>query len=38
MEDGYRINLDVKFGPLERIDIAAEAAATEPWSNQTLTL
>ena len=36
MQD-YRINLDVKFGTLERIDVGAEAAATEPWSNQTLT-
>ena len=36
MQD-YRINLDVKFGALERIDVGAEAAAAEPWSNQTLT-
>jgi mannose-6-phosphate isomerase-like protein (cupin superfamily) len=33
----YDINLDVKFDQLERIDVAAEAAAVEPWSNQTLT-
>jgi mannose-6-phosphate isomerase-like protein (cupin superfamily) len=36
MQD-YRINLDVKFDALERIDVGAEAAATDPWSNQTLT-
>jgi mannose-6-phosphate isomerase-like protein (cupin superfamily) len=33
----YEINLDVKFGRLERIDLGAEAAAAEPWFNQTLT-
>ena len=33
----YDINLDVKFDQLERIDVGAEAAAVEPWSNQTLT-
>jgi mannose-6-phosphate isomerase-like protein (cupin superfamily) len=37
MAGDYRINLDDKFGQLQRIDVAAEAAATEPWSNQTLT-
>jgi mannose-6-phosphate isomerase-like protein (cupin superfamily) len=36
-EQPYEINLDVKFDQLERIDIAAEAAAVEPWFNQTLT-
>jgi mannose-6-phosphate isomerase-like protein (cupin superfamily) len=33
----YDIRLDEKFGPLELIDVAAEAAAHEPWFNQTLT-
>jgi mannose-6-phosphate isomerase-like protein (cupin superfamily) len=33
----YDIHLDDKFGHLEVIDIAAEAAAHEPWFNQTLT-
>jgi mannose-6-phosphate isomerase-like protein (cupin superfamily) len=33
----YDINLDVKFGPLTPIDVDAEAAAVEPWFNQTLT-
>jgi mannose-6-phosphate isomerase-like protein (cupin superfamily) len=32
----YDIRLDAKFGPLEVIDVAAEAAAHEPWFNQTL--
>jgi mannose-6-phosphate isomerase-like protein (cupin superfamily) len=32
----YDIHLDAKFGPLEVIDVAAEAAAHEPWFNQTL--
>jgi len=31
------IHLEEQFGPLELIDIAAEAAAHEPWFNQTLT-
>jgi mannose-6-phosphate isomerase-like protein (cupin superfamily) len=35
--DSYDINLEVKFGQLEHIDVAAEAAAVEPWFNQTLT-
>jgi mannose-6-phosphate isomerase-like protein (cupin superfamily) len=35
--DPYDIHLDVKFGALEAFDIAAEAAAHEPWFNQTLT-
>jgi mannose-6-phosphate isomerase-like protein (cupin superfamily) len=33
----YDINLDVKYGALELIDVDAEAAAHEPWFNQTLT-
>ena len=33
----YDIKLDDKFGSLRLIDIAAEAAAVEPWFNQTLT-
>jgi mannose-6-phosphate isomerase-like protein (cupin superfamily) len=33
----YDIHLDVKYRPLELIDVAAEAAAHEPWFNQTLT-
>lgn len=33
----YDIRLDDKFGHLSLIDIAAEAAAHEPWFNQTLT-
>ena len=37
MSETYSINLDDKFGQLRRIDIAAEAAAVEPWFNQTLT-
>jgi mannose-6-phosphate isomerase-like protein (cupin superfamily) len=33
----YSINTDVKFGPLELIDVGALAdACTEPWFNQTL--
>ena len=27
----------MKFGPLRHIDVGAEAAAVEPWFNQTLT-
>lgn len=34
---GYDIQLDDKFGHLSLIDVAAEAAAHEPWFNQTLT-
>lgn len=37
MTDDYDINLDDKFGQLAVIDVAAEAAAHEPWFNQTLT-
>jgi mannose-6-phosphate isomerase-like protein (cupin superfamily) len=33
----YDIRLDDKFGHLALIDIAAEAAANQPWFNQTLT-
>jgi mannose-6-phosphate isomerase-like protein (cupin superfamily) len=33
----YDIHLDDKFGHLTPIDVAAEAAAHEPWFNQTLT-
>jgi mannose-6-phosphate isomerase-like protein (cupin superfamily) len=33
----YDIRLDERYGPLELIDIAAEAAEHEPWFNQTLT-
>ena len=33
----YDIRLDDKFGHLALIDIGAEAAANEPWFNQTLT-
>jgi mannose-6-phosphate isomerase-like protein (cupin superfamily) len=33
----YDINLDDKFGQLSVIDVEAEAAAHEPWFNQTLT-
>ncbi|MGH2842677.1 MAG: cupin domain-containing protein [Solirubrobacteraceae bacterium] len=36
-DDRYAIHLDDKFGHLQLIDIAAEAAAHEPWFNQTLT-
>jgi mannose-6-phosphate isomerase-like protein (cupin superfamily) len=37
VSDGYDIHLDDKFGQLALIDVAAEAAAHEPWFNQTLT-
>jgi mannose-6-phosphate isomerase-like protein (cupin superfamily) len=33
----YDIHLDDKFGHLKLIDLDAEAAAHEPWFNQTLT-
>ena len=33
----YDMNLDVKFAPLTKFDVAAEAAAHQPWFNQTLT-
>ena len=37
MAHEYDIHLDDKFGALRLIDVAAEAAAHEPWFNQTLT-
>jgi mannose-6-phosphate isomerase-like protein (cupin superfamily) len=37
MPSPYSINLDDKFGQLRHIDVAGEAAAVEPWFNQTLT-
>jgi len=37
MAEPYDIKLDVKFDQLARIDVGAEAAAVEPWFNQTLT-
>jgi mannose-6-phosphate isomerase-like protein (cupin superfamily) len=37
MAGSYDINLKVKFDQLEHIDVGAEAAAVEPWFNQTLT-
>jgi mannose-6-phosphate isomerase-like protein (cupin superfamily) len=33
----YDIQLGVKFAPLTKFDVAAEAAAHQPWFNQTLT-
>jgi mannose-6-phosphate isomerase-like protein (cupin superfamily) len=33
----YDIKLDDKYGQLSIIDVGAEAAANEPWFNQTLT-
>jgi mannose-6-phosphate isomerase-like protein (cupin superfamily) len=33
----YDIRLDDKYGSLALIDVGAEAAAHEPWFNQTLT-
>jgi mannose-6-phosphate isomerase-like protein (cupin superfamily) len=33
----YDINLENKYGYLTTIDFASEAAAHEPWFNQTLT-
>jgi mannose-6-phosphate isomerase-like protein (cupin superfamily) len=33
----YDIHLDVKYSPLQLIDVGTEAAAHEPWFNQTLT-
>ena len=36
-DERYDIQLDDKFGPLALIDVGAEAAAHEPWFNQTLT-
>jgi mannose-6-phosphate isomerase-like protein (cupin superfamily) len=36
-EQRYDIDLEVKFDPLAHIDVGAEAAAVEPWTNRTLT-
>jgi len=33
----YDIDLEIKYDQLQHIDIAAEAAAVEPWTNRTLT-
>jgi len=33
----YDIRLDEKFPPLAKFDVSAEAAAHQPWFNQTLT-
>jgi len=33
----YDIRSDVRFAPLTKFDVAAEAAAHRPWFNQTLT-
>lgn len=35
-ESPYDIHLDVKYAPLELIDIPSIDAANEPWFNQTL--
>ena len=32
----YDIRTDVKYGPLERIDVAGLAGLAQPWFNQTL--
>jgi mannose-6-phosphate isomerase-like protein (cupin superfamily) len=37
LADSYDIHTDVKFDPLTLIDVGAEAAAHQPWFNQTLT-
>src|SRR5947207_10810052 len=37
MAHDYDIHTDDKFGSLTLIDVGAEAAAHEPWFNQTLT-
>jgi mannose-6-phosphate isomerase-like protein (cupin superfamily) len=37
MTGSYDIDTTVKFDQLEHMDIAAEAAAVEPWTNRTLT-
>ena len=37
MSQDYDIRLVDKFGHLNLIDVGAEAAANEPWFNQTLT-
>ena len=35
-DDRYNIHLDVKFAPLELIDVVGYANAQKPWWNQTL--
>jgi len=37
LSGAYDIHLDDKYGQLTVIDVGAEAAAHEPWFNQTLT-
>ena len=37
MTDPYDIDLEVKFDGLQHIDVGAEAAAVQPWTNRTLT-
>ncbi|HEV2875184.1 MAG TPA: hypothetical protein VGW14_08550 [Thermoleophilaceae bacterium] len=34
-DDRYMIQLDDKFGKMALVDVAGEAAAHEPWFNQT---
>ena len=36
-DERYDIHLDDKYGQSKLIDVAAEAAAHQPWFNQTLT-
>ena len=38
MAQDYDIHTDVKHGGLEMIDVAAMAAAAQPWFNQSLAL
>jgi mannose-6-phosphate isomerase-like protein (cupin superfamily) len=33
----YDIDLEIKYDQLQHIDVGAEAAAVEPWTNRTLT-
>ena len=33
----YDIRSDIRFAPLTKFDLASEAAAHQPWFNQTLT-
>ena len=33
----YDIDLEIQFDQLQHIDVGAEAAALEPWTNRTLT-
>ena len=37
VQDRYDISKDVLFGPGEKIDVSAVAAAQSPWWNRTLT-